>query len=65
MLGLTLQKAQRGGGEAGAFIDLLLEVRGELRKQKLWAPSDLVRDRLKALGVTLEDSKEGSTWHFD
>jgi cysteinyl-tRNA synthetase len=65
VLGLTLQKEQKGGGEAGAFIDLLLDVRGELRKQKLWALSDLVRDRLKALGVTLEDSKEGSTWHFD
>ncbi len=65
VLGLTLKKVEKGGGEAGAFIDLLLEVRGELRKQKLWALSDLVRDRLKALGVTLEDSKEGSTWHFD
>jgi len=65
VLGLTLQKAQKSGGEAGPFIDLLLEVRAELRKQKLWALSDLVRDRLKALGVTLEDSKEGSTWHFD
>jgi cysteinyl-tRNA synthetase len=65
VLGLTLQKAHKSGGEAGAFIDLLLEVRGELRKQKLWALSDLVRDRLKALGVTIEDSKEGSTWHFD
>ncbi|GAP15512.1 cysteinyl-tRNA synthetase [Longilinea arvoryzae] len=65
VLGLTLKKAETGGGEAGPFIDLLLEVRGELRKQKLWALSDLVRDRLKALGVTLEDSKEGSTWHFD
>lgn len=65
VLGLTLKKEEKGGGEAGPFIDLLLEVRGELRKQKLWALSDLVRDRLKALGVTLEDSKEGSTWHFD
>ncbi|TLN28584.1 cysteine--tRNA ligase [bacterium] len=65
VLGLTMQKEQKGGGAAGAFIDLLLEVRGELRRQKLWALSDLVRDRLKALGVTLEDSKEGSTWHFD
>ncbi|HWQ04376.1 MAG TPA: cysteine--tRNA ligase [Longilinea sp.] len=65
VLGLTLQKETQGGGEAGVFIDLLLDVRVELRKQKLWALSDLVRDRLKELGVSIEDSKEGSTWHFD
>jgi len=35
-----------------------------LRKQKLWALSDLVRDRLAALGVILEDSKEGTTWRY-
>ena len=65
VLGLTLQKETHGSGEAGVFIDLLLEMRVELRKQKLWALSDLVRDRLKELGVSIEDSKEGSTWHFD
>ena len=65
VLGLTLQRETQGGGEAGVFIDLLLEMRVELRKQKLWALSDLVRDRLKELGVSLEDSKEGSSWHFD
>jgi cysteinyl-tRNA synthetase len=65
VLGLTFQKETHSGSEAGVFIDLLLETRVELRKQKLWALSDLVRDRLKELGVSIEDSKEGSTWHFD
>ena len=40
---------RRPGSKAQAaapFIDLLIEVRRELRKQKLWALSDLVRDRL-------------------
>jgi cysteinyl-tRNA synthetase len=35
-----------------------------VRKQKLWTLSDLIRDRLNELGVTLEDSKEGSTWRW-
>ena len=26
--------------------------------------SDQIRDRLAELGVTLEDSKQGTTWHF-
>jgi len=55
---------KKGSGDADKFIDLLLEVRAEVRAQKLWALSDLIRDRLKALGVTVEDSKQGSTWHW-
>lgn len=63
VFGLRLSE-KTGAGDADAFIDLLVEVRAEVRKQKLWALSDLIRDRLKALGVTVEDSKEGTTWHW-
>lgn len=64
VLGLTL--AAEAGDQAGAapFIDLLLEVRTELRKEKLWALSDLVRDKLSEQGVTIEDSKAGTTWRW-
>ena len=63
VLGLRMQEKQ-GSGDADKFINLLIEVRSEVRKQKLWPLSDLIRDRLKELGVTLEDSKEGSTWRW-
>jgi cysteinyl-tRNA synthetase len=63
VLGLRLQEKQ-GSGDADKFINLLVEVRGEVRKQKLWPLSDLIRDRLKELGVTIEDSKEGTTWRW-
>ncbi len=63
VLGLRLAE-KKGAGDADRFIDLLLEVRSEIRKQKLWALSDLIRDRLKELGVTVEDSREGSTWRY-
>ncbi len=66
VFGLRLETGTAESAQAaGAFIDLLLEIRTELRKQKLWALSDLVRDRLTALGVTLEDSREGTTWRFN
>jgi cysteinyl-tRNA synthetase len=64
VLGLRLERTVSVGGQADPFIDLLLEVRGELRGQKLWSMSDKIRDRLAELGVILEDSKEGSTWHW-
>ena len=63
VLGLRLQEKQ-GSGDADKFIDLLVEVRTEARKQKLWAFSDLIRNKLKELGVTIEDTKEGTTWRW-
>lgn len=63
VLGLRLQE-KKGSGDADKFIDLLVEVRSEVRKQKLWSLSDQIRDKLKSLGVTIEDSKEGTTWRW-
>jgi cysteinyl-tRNA synthetase len=63
VLGLRLQEKQ-GSGDADKFIDLLVEVRSEVRKQKLWALSDEIRNKLKELGVTIEDSKEGTKWRW-
>ena len=65
VLGLNLSAAAGGETAAGPFIDLLLEVRKELRKEKLWALSDKVRDDLKALGVLVEDTKDGTSWRWE
>lgn len=64
VLGLRLRKTPTAGGQAEPFIELLLELRSELRKQKLWPLSDIVRDRLADLGVILEDSREGTSWRW-
>ena len=63
VLGLRLQEKQ-GSGDADKFIDLLVEVRSEVRKQKLWQLSDLIRNQLKERGVVIEDSKEGTKWRW-
>jgi cysteinyl-tRNA synthetase len=63
ILGLRLLEKQ-GSAQADAFVALLVEVRSEIRKQKLWPLSDLIRDRLAGLGVALEDSKDGTTWRW-
>jgi cysteinyl-tRNA synthetase len=64
VLGLRLQEKQGSGGDADKFIDLLVEVRSEVRKQKLWQLSDLIRNKLKELGVAIEDTKEGTKWRW-
>lgn len=65
VFGLVLSGSSGNESQADPFIDLLIELRSSLRKDKQWAYSDLIRDRLKELGVTLEDSKDGTTWRWD
>jgi len=47
------------------LIGLLLELREEARRAKDYARSDLIRDRLRALGVIVEDTKEGPKWRLE
>ncbi len=64
VLGLTLEESIPGDQIAKPFIDLLVELRLELRKQKQYALGDMIRQRLTALRVILEDSKDGTTWRW-
>jgi cysteinyl-tRNA synthetase len=64
VLGLRLQEKQGSDSNADKFIDLLVEVRSEVRKQKLWQLSDLIRNQLKERGVIIEDTKEGTKWRW-
>ena len=50
------------GEDAGPFIDLLLATRQRLREAKQWALADEVRDRLRDLGVVVEDRPDGAVW---
>jgi cysteinyl-tRNA synthetase len=48
------------------FVNLLLEVRRDLRELKQWALADQIRNRLNALGVTVEDKSSGeSNWRIE
>jgi cysteinyl-tRNA synthetase len=62
VLGLRIERQPDVRHEAAPFIDLLIEIRQDLRQAKHWDLADLIRDRLADLGVTLEDGKEGTTW---
>ena len=63
MLGLHLaEMIAKHCGDANKFIDLLVEVRSEVRAEKLWVLSDMFRDIFKNLGVTIEDNKDRTSW---
>ncbi len=46
-------------------IEKMIEQRAVARGKKDWAKSDEIRDRLKEMGVVLEDGPRGTTWRLD
>jgi cysteinyl-tRNA synthetase len=63
VFGLRDERPEKSG-QAAPYIQLLIDLRRELREQKLWALSDQIRARLGELGVLLEDGKDGTTWRW-
>ncbi len=64
VLGLQLKEIGREGFEATPFIQLLVDVRDELREIEQWDLADSIRDRLASLGVNVEDLKDGTIWRI-
>jgi cysteinyl-tRNA synthetase len=62
ILGLATT-AEGGGDKLEPVMDLVLDLRQQARVNKDWDTSDKIRDGLAAAGITVKDSKEGSTWN--
>jgi len=43
-------------------VRLLIDLRKQARHNKEWATADTIRNRLKELGVVLEDRADGTIW---
>lgn len=57
------EAASDGNTEAYAgAVDLLMEIRANAKASKDWTTSDLIRDRLAALGFDVKDTKNGVEW---
>ncbi|TMF05287.1 MAG: cysteine--tRNA ligase [Chloroflexi bacterium] len=61
VLGLTLQEPEAAMG-AAPFIDLVVQLRNDLREAKQFEQADRVRAGLAELGITLEDGPKGTRW---
>ena len=66
VLGLFLEppRAQAGADEGlvAKLMELVIEIRANARKAKDFATADLIRDRLTAAGIALEDRPGGTGW---
>ena len=60
VLGLKLEASEGPDADTQKRIDSLVEKRNELRGAKQWQGADKIRDELAELGVSLEDTSEGT-----
>jgi cysteinyl-tRNA synthetase len=49
----------------GSLLDLLVQLRTQVRKEKNFKLADEIRNRLAALGVVLEDRPNGAVWRIE
>lgn len=63
VMGLKDENSSQGNGEVmDGVMQLILEIRNEAKTKKDFAVSDKIRNQLNAVGITIKDSKDGSTW---
>jgi Cysteinyl-tRNA synthetase len=51
--------------DLSAEIQAMVEKRDQARADKDFATSDELRDKLKDMGVILEDTPQGTRWHIN
>lgn len=67
VLGLKDEAGDNGkaGKTINGLMDMVLEERKAAKDAKNWALSDSIRDHLKALGITVKDTKDGAEWTLE
>lgn len=62
---LGLRKEDDPKGDDGALegvMRLIIAMRADAKAAKNFALSDRIRDQLAAVGISIKDTKDGSTW---
>ena len=65
LLGILEERTATKGVDYEALIRLLLEVRDNSRAKKDFQTADMIRERLAAIGVIIEDTPAGTKWTID
>ena len=56
------RRAPQTDARVDELMQLLIDLRAEARKQKNFPLADAIRQKLGALGITLDDRPDGTTW---
>ena len=62
VLGLRLAGRVAPDPRLAGMVEVLLEIRDELRAAEQWELADRIRQRLAGQGIQLEDGKHGTSW---
>ncbi len=65
VLGIDLEAPKKQSSVDAVWVEEQLALREQARSSKDFAQSDSIRDALKKVGVVIEDTKDGTTWHVE
>lgn len=63
VFGLDVGASDRSVDDAAEHVDEMVAARNEAKANKDFAEADRIRDELTAMGIVLEDTANGTTWH--
>jgi len=62
IFGLSFKECSASDSKEDELIELIIELRKKAREEKRFDLSDEIRDSLSNIGITLKDSREGTTY---
>ena len=66
VLGLKSESSNTSKDKAlQGVMEIILEIRKEIKTKKDFASSDKLRDDLKKINITIKDTKDGATWSIE
>lgn len=62
VLGIRDEEVKKDDDLSNELMNVLLAMRADAKANKDFATSDRIRETLAAIGITIKDTKEGTTW---
>lgn len=56
------EKDNQDDGMVDKLMQIIIDIRQDARKNKNWATADAIRDKLKEIGLVIEDTPHGVRW---
>ena len=65
ILGMKSEQSDNTSNIIDGLMSIITEMRADVRANKDWAKSDMIRDRLASVGITIKDGKDGAKWEIN
>lgn len=65
IMGIQSEENENSNDISSSLMQVILNLRKDAKENKNYAMSDKIRDELKALNITIKDTKEGTEWTYE